>query len=150
MNALEEFDDLIPGTRRSRAEFHEGRRSEPELVAPSPARRWDARPREMSLNGVNTEFFTIGSVATALGRSPITIRSWIDKGWLPPARYRTPGIPGTRGNAGLRLWTRAQIEVIIAAAASSGLLGAHGLSNSQKHETMQAFAEKVREEMGKL
>jgi hypothetical protein len=93
-----------------------------EAVDPS----WDDNPKVMKLKGVDTEFFTVGALAQALGRRPVTVRSWEDKGWLPKSRFRTPApkratLEGKK-SMGRRLYTRAQIEVVIEAAHKSGLL----------------------------
>jgi hypothetical protein len=68
------------------------------------------------------EFFHIGALAKALGRRPVTIRSWITKAWIPKARYRTNDVVGSRGNAGRRLWNRKMIEGMQRIAREEGLL----------------------------
>ena len=78
---------------------------------------WDKKPVVYIHGGVSQEFFTIGHLADALGRSPVTIRSWESKGLLPKSPYRSPRprgetLPGRR-SSGKRLWTRDQIEGII-------------------------------------
>lgn len=45
--------------------------------------------REFDAGGVVRKFYTIGALAKALGKKTVTIRSWEQKGWLPPASFRT-------------------------------------------------------------
>jgi DNA-binding transcriptional MerR regulator len=68
------------------------------------------------------ELSSIGSLAQAVGKSPITIRAWIRKGWIPPNTLWTDPIPGTLGDAGRRLWTRQQVEEVVEIARERGLL----------------------------
>lgn len=93
------------------------------------ANGWDYKPLWKSVDGVKTEFFSIGDLAHALGRKPVTVRSWEDKGWLPGSGYRTkpPKAEQVPGKAvkGRRLYTRRQIMVVVAAAEECGVLGAN-------------------------
>jgi hypothetical protein len=73
-----------------------------------------------AIGGVAREFYTIGQLANAIGRSAVTLRSWEAKGWLPPPRYRTPKpsreqIPGKPAK-GKRLYSREQVLYLVAAA----------------------------------
>lgn len=73
-----------------------------------------------AINGVAREFYTIGQLAKAIGRKPVTLRSWEAKGWLPVPKYRTPKpskeqIPG-RPAKGNRLYSREQVLYLVAAA----------------------------------
>ena len=86
---------------------------------------WDKKPVVYIYGGVSREFFTIGHLADALGRSPVTIRSWENKGVLPRSPYRSPrprgeSLPGVV--KGKRLWTRDQIEGIIRIARDEGVI----------------------------
>jgi hypothetical protein len=86
-------------------------------VEPEGYDGWDKKPVVYVYGGTSREFFTIGHLADALGRSPVTIRSWESKGALPKSPYRSPrprgeSLPG-KESKGKRLWTRAQIEGII-------------------------------------
>ena len=68
---------------------------------------------EYLVNGQPKRFYTIGAVAMALQRKPVTIRSWESKGWIPPATFRTPPprkeqIPG-KATKGRRLYSEAQV-----------------------------------------
>lgn len=77
--------------------------------------------QEMQVNktGETKRFYTIGAVASALGKKPVTIRSWEQKGWLPSASYRTPPpqreqIPGKKP-AGKRLYSQDQLVFLVEA-----------------------------------
>lgn len=103
---------------------------------------WDKDPVVKMLRGVRTEFFEIGHLARALGRSTVTIRSWEDKGWLPHATYRTQQPKGTqvpgKKTKGRRLYTRAQIDIIITAAVAHGVM-----DNGGKNAKWSAFRRDV-------
>jgi hypothetical protein len=140
-------EEYFPGSRVRKDDFHSSLRAlnAPEGPAEGQPRAWDRNPRIQAFKGSNVEFFTIGPLAEALGKKPVTIRAWITKGWLPPARYRTAGIPGTRGDAGRRLWMRWQIETIVAVANEIGILREW----APKKELLDVFAVRVREELAK-
>jgi hypothetical protein len=80
----------------------------------------DLPGREYLVNGSPQKFYTIGSLARALGKSAVTIRSWESKGWLPAPAYRTPPprSPQLPGNpqVGRRLYSSAQVEFLVKAA----------------------------------
>jgi hypothetical protein len=82
---------------------------------PTPT-AWDFRPQLWTVNGVETELFTIGSLAAATGLSPISLRRWESEGILPPPSVRTPKPTGTQAQGskvGRRLYTRHQIELVV-------------------------------------
>lgn len=82
---------------------------------------WDAKPRKYVVGGVETEFFTIGQLARALGREPVTIRKWEREGIIPVATFQVPGKEGDpRGRR--RLYNRAQVEGIVRIAHEEGVL----------------------------
>lgn len=87
---------------------------------------WGAKPLVRVLDGREVEFFKLGDLAAALGRRPVTIRSWEASGDLPLSRYRSPPPKGQqlpdKPTMGKRLYTRHQIEVVIDAARRSGVL----------------------------
>lgn len=90
-------------------------------AAPPPDKAvWDSKPLYYNVDGVKQEFFIIGHLAKALGYSVQSIRAWEDKGLLPRSPYRSPRtakpVAGGRSNKGKRLWTREQIEGILALA----------------------------------
>lgn len=97
----------------------------PDPSAPEPPRRkpepgaWDDRPQVYTVNGVEVEFFTIGALGQAMGKSPVTLREWERRGFLPKARFRTASTDSLRAK---RLYTRQQIEGIVLIAEQEGLL----------------------------
>jgi hypothetical protein len=117
-------DEYYPGSKRKRRESQEVRHE--RLVEERRVARedepWDAHPLEVYIGGARYEMFRVGALAKALGRESVTIRAWMRKGWLPRNSYQTKARVGTRGDAGLRLWTRAQIEGITKIAQEEGLL----------------------------
>ena len=81
---------------------------------------WDEKPVSYLFGGTQREFFTISHLATALGKSPVTIRSWEHKELIPKTPYRSPRprgemLPGVAPK-GMRLWTRDQVVGILAIA----------------------------------
>lgn len=78
-----------------------------------------AKSKVYRINGVDREFFTIGEVARALGKQPVTLRMWENRGWLPRVKYRTPApaaqqLPG-KPSKGRRLYSREQVEFLLEA-----------------------------------
>ena len=73
--------------------------------------------KDYTVGGVLTKMYPIGSLAQALGKKPVTIRSWEDKGWLPPATFRTPPPAGRQipGNTpvGRRLYRQEQLLLVV-------------------------------------
>ena len=127
--AEEMQDEYYPGSKQKRRESNEARqeRETTERAEAKENEDWDAHPwrkhvKFPSGEHKELELFPVGALAKALHRDSVTIRAWIRKGWLPEARYKTPGMAGTRGNAGRRLWSRAQIEGIVNIAREEGLL----------------------------
>jgi hypothetical protein len=107
----ERFDDLdYPGRRKP---VNRGTKGEPAPDTPL----WTEKPVRYMVSGQVEEFFTISSLAEALGYSVQSIRAWEDKGLLPRSPFRSPRtkkpVAGGRSNKGKRLWTREQIEGIL-------------------------------------
>jgi hypothetical protein len=98
-------------------------------LAPAPSEDpegWDDKPVMYMYKGDKKEFFTISHLAAALGKSPVTIRTWENKGMLPRSSYRSPRprremLPGTE-RKGKRLWTREQILGILDIASKEGVI----------------------------
>lgn len=81
---------------------------------------WDERPLVFDVGGKEMEFFTVGQFARALGRRPPTIRQWEREGIIPLATFQIPGKDDdARGRR--RLYSRAQVEGVVAIAAAEGL-----------------------------
>jgi hypothetical protein len=75
---------------------------------------WDSRPKTFNIQGVPSEFFEVGALASALNRKVVTLRLWERNGTIPKSMYRSP-----QNN---RLYTRAQIEGMREIARQEGLL----------------------------
>jgi hypothetical protein len=104
---------------------------------------WDSRPYKKFVSGKEVEFFTIGAPAKALNKSVVTLRHWIKKGYFPQSNYR---LPEKNGIAGRRLYTRPQIEALIAIATKHDIVDGSRVDWS-KHKT---FAREVREAWSQL
>lgn len=94
------------------------------------------------IGGKDIELFTIGELARALARRPVTLRMWEREGWIPKATYRTPTPRGSqipdRPAKGRRLYSREQVEFLARAVASFSL----GEKNSQDWEKFRAHVKK--------
>lgn len=121
-----EFEDLAqefyPGS--ARPIIRHGNRPEAKTQGSSVGMidGWDKKPRIYSVGGVEREFFTVGNLADALGREPVTIRKWEREGIIPKSTYTAPS-PDPRGRR--RLYTREQIEGMVKIAAEEGILISH-------------------------
>ena len=76
-----------------------------------------ARGKEYVINGERVMMYTVGEVAKALGRRPVTIRMWESKGWIPKTSYRTKPpqavqIPG-KPSKGRRLYSQDQLDTLL-------------------------------------
>jgi len=83
---------------------------------------WDRHPRKYQVNGVEREFFTIGHLALALGRRPVTLRLWEREGIIPKATYQ---INSESKNGRRRLYSREQVEGLVKLAVEEGILISH-------------------------
>lgn len=85
---------------------------------------WDEHPIIKTLNGVETELFTVSALALALEKKIVTIRLWEKNGYIPiaPYRLRSKTLNGQKVN-GNRVYTRELIEITIEEFAKRGLLG---------------------------
>jgi hypothetical protein len=108
-------DEYYPGSKRKRKE----RKEKPKVETPS----WSARAYTKILNGKEVEFFTIGALASALGRPIITIRYWIENGYIPTSTYKMPSVVDKNGDTrqGRWLYTRDMIDTAVDAFNSAGL-----------------------------
>lgn len=113
---LDRFSDLAKDYPGSRTPVNRGG-GKKEPAGGSSEESWDANPVTYIVGGEVREFFTIGHLARALGRSTVTIRSWENKGVFPRSGYRSPRpkTTPTFGSEpkGKRLWTRRQIEGLL-------------------------------------
>ena len=114
---LAAFEDLKdwPGKRPPA-----NRSAPPERPEVDP---WDAKPRSYKVQGVDTIFYTVGDLAVAVNRTARTIRHWERIGVIPPATFRSPRPhKSPLKEAGDRLYSHAQVLVVIAAAEATGVL----------------------------
>jgi hypothetical protein len=115
--------DTVPGSRKPRrpdSPVAQKKRAQ----AFGESNGWDENPIIKTLNGVETELFTVGALAQALEKQIVTIRLWERKGYIPvaPYRLRSKQLNGQRVN-GNRVYTRELIEITIEEFAARGLLG---------------------------
>jgi len=115
--------DTVPGSRKPRrpdSPVAQKKRAQ----AFGESNGWDENPLIKTLNGVETELFTVGALAQALEKQIVTIRLWERKGYIPvaPYRLRSKQLNGQKVN-GNRVYTRELIEITIEEFAARGLLG---------------------------
>lgn len=97
---------------------------------------WDAKPKFYLVAGERREFFMVGDLARALGRQAVTIRKWERDGILPRSKFRTPSrTDDDRGRR--RLYTRTQIEGVVAIAREEGVLVSHAKPISRTDFTVR-------------
>ena len=96
---------------------------------------WDNKPREYTMNGVKQDFFTIGQLALALGRRPVTMRLWEREGIIPKATYQ---VSSETANGRRRLYSRAQIEGLVVIAIEEGIIISHQRPISATNFTARA------------
>jgi predicted DNA-binding transcriptional regulator AlpA len=104
--------DVYPGTHQpigSRA---------PTPLAPRSS-GWDENPIYRQVQGYMREFFGVGHLSKALGRSVKTIYKWETEGLFPKATFI---YNGASRNGQRRLYTRAQIEGALRIAEEEGIL----------------------------
>jgi hypothetical protein len=89
-------------------------------LQPAAPEQLDLGPGQwMIARGTLTEFFTIGALARALNRKPVTLRKLEAVGQLPKSGWQDARV---RGKGKRRLYTRAQIEAAVRIAAEEGIL----------------------------
>ena len=121
-----------------------------DLGEPPTARDW-GRPTQYRVGGVLTDFYTIGQLAVALNRSPVTIRKWERLGIIPVAAFRAPAEVKAKAR---RLYSRAQLEIMVGIAWDEGLMrftrGEDGRDHAFAHVTETHFSERVQAAFQKL
>lgn len=131
----ETLPEFYPGSRKPLVR-HPNRHHDAE-ERPDPD-RWDAKPQVHKIAGEATELFTVGQLAQALGRRPVTIRTWERNKTLPNATVQLPGRnQDVRGRR--RLYTRAQIEGLVKIAQEEGLLNGDRRSIRATDFTRRSF-----------
>lgn len=127
----DDSSEFYPGSKRTID--RKPKTSEPERP---DVPEWDRHPQMITVGGVPTEFFTIGALAEALGRRPVTIRKWETTGVIPVPLFRKTS---AHNEGSRRLYTRAQIEGIVKIAAEERVL------DNRKPISQTNFTERVRE-----
>lgn len=132
----EETPQYYPGSTRAIVRHPNRTEARKDAIGLDPD--WDKDPKVFETADGPTEFFTIGDLARALGRRPVTIRKWERDGVIPQAQYQIPGRDNDpRGRR--RLYTRKQVEGMVRVAAEEGLF-----RNTTKPIAATQFAERVR------
>lgn len=133
-----DLDDFYPGSKRKRKPIEA---KKPEVT---PDSNWDSRPYVKTLpNGRDLEMFTIGALASAVGRPVITIRAWIKEGYLPASPYRLPTKKNIKGedHAGRRLYSRAMVESLVDIFTKAGLMETKRIEWSLHRQLPKEIAE---------
>jgi hypothetical protein len=130
-------DEYYPGSKRKR-------KDKPQVVKKVIDTTWDSRSYVKTLpNGTDVEFFTLGSLAQALGRQVVTLRSWTNDGHLPVSPYRLPDVVDKNGDTrkGRRLYTRAMIEAAVEIFDAAGLLHSDRVEWNQNQKVTNDISE---------
>jgi hypothetical protein len=112
---FEELAEYYPGSSKKiqRNVSSDAQERQPDTPA------WDLKPRRLyELNGIKYEVFSIGDLAVALEKRPVTIRLWETKGFIPT----TMRAPSNHQEKRQRIYSRAQIEGIVRIAQEEGIL----------------------------
>ena len=114
--------DTAPGSRHARREDTPVAQKK-RRKAFGETNGWDENPIIKTLNGIETEVFTVGALAHALNKTIVTIRSWEKKGYIPiaPYRLRSKQLNGKKVN-GNRVYTRDIIEITVEEFTNRGVL----------------------------
>jgi hypothetical protein len=72
---------------------------------------------------ITYRLYTIGAVAAAVDKSPAAIRQWIAKRVIPDSTWRTEAVIGSLGDSGVRLWSKDQIDALVAIAKQEKVAG---------------------------
>jgi hypothetical protein len=137
--------DKVPGSKQPRRDDSAmSKRKRDRLLGESNG--WDSDPIIKTLQGVETELFSIGALATALEKKVVTIRLWEKKGYIPlaPYRLRSKSLQGKKVN-GNRVYTRALIEIAIEEFNRRGLLGTARVEWSQHSDLTDALVSRWRD-----
>jgi len=131
--------DRAPGSKQKRRDpnsLSNARRNN----ALGESNGWDENPIMKRLGGKETEVFTIGAFAQALGKQIVTIRLWERKGYIPqaPYRLRSKTLKGQK-TGGNRVYTRALIESAVEEFTRRGLLGAARVEWNQHDDLTDAL-----------
>jgi hypothetical protein len=97
---------------------------------------WAEKPKVYTVRGKDVEFFSIGQLALALNRRPVTIRKWESEGIIPRSTFTAPS-DDPRGKR--RLYTRKQVEGIVKIAREEGILYDHSKHIKQTNFTARVI-----------
>lgn len=130
------FGDLYPGSRQRRRMVARPA----EVYEPS----WDAVPTVKMYNGKPTEFYNIGALAKALGKSVVSVRLWERLGHIPAAPFRLPAHTTGQGKeiSGRRLYSRELIEIVVDEFNKRGLIGKRRVDWKKHPDLTIAIAER--------
>lgn len=139
--------DTRPGSRHARtapSSLSEKKRA--KVLGESNG--WDENPLVRIVRGVETELFTINSMAMALEKEVVTIRYWEKKGYIPgaPFRLRSKIINGKKVN-GNRVYTRELIEIVIEEFSRRGLLGTVRVDWKRNGDLTEAITRRWKESL---
>ena len=114
---------FYPGSKTARPELNETVRQQRE--AEIERAEWDKNPIMKSMKGTAVPMYTVGHLATALGRSVQSIRLWETRGYIPAAPYRRQPTLTKSGEeqAGRRYYRKEMIESAIQIFTDHGLMG---------------------------
>lgn len=134
--------DTAPGSRHARREPNE-RSEQQRKKAFTGSNGWDENPIIKTVNGVETELFTIGALAQALEKEIVTIRLWEKKGYIPmaPYRLRSKSLNGKKVG-GNRVYTRALIDIAIEEFERRGLIGSARVEWSKLRDLTYTLVER--------
>lgn len=137
--------DKVPGSKQTRREPTAASKAKRARVL-GESNGWDSDPIIKVVQGVETELFTIGSLAQALDKKVVTIRLWEKKGYIPmaPYRLRSKSLQGKKVN-GNRVYTRELIEIAIDEFARRRLLGTARVEWSQHSDLTEAIVSRWRD-----
>lgn len=129
------LDTFYPGSKKARRE---------SVTQDDSTAVWDAKPVMKFLNGVPTEFFYIGALASALAKSVVSIRLWERKSYIPKSPYRFPSFNKKNGEVvlGKRVLTRVLIEIAIEEFDTRGLIGTARIEWAQHTDLTVALVER--------
>jgi hypothetical protein len=110
--------DRYPGSKQALVDY-----DAPEEVSEDDELTSLLGPPYKMLNygGEKTAFYSIGSLARALNRSPVTIRKWEANGTIPQPLWSAPGDTKALGGQ-VRLYIREQIAGLRKIAEEEGIL----------------------------
>lgn len=109
------MSEFYPGSKQKVRTFETP--SEPRSEA--TFKEFMRKPRLGTIKGNEIKFYTIGELADALNRKPVTIRKWEADGFIPKATFIAPS-GDKRGKR--RLYTEAQILGLVQIAREEGVL----------------------------